>query len=84
MEILMYFILEVPGTVKEEKGYVPRIAKLVDGKLDIFKTDWNWGTNPDIARHCVLDKNKSLKVTEDQKRQFLEKLPDLIRKKVVC
>ena len=51
-----YFILE---TVKDEDGgYVPCIA--VEDEPGYYRTDWNWGTDKDLAEQCVDQKNEAL------------------------
>ena len=52
----VYMILE---TVRaDDGGYIPCIA--VEGVSGYYKTDWNWGTDLELAKKCCNDKNEKL------------------------
>lgn len=68
-EKTMYFIDPMQRTIE---GVVPMIARLRypdgepnKGKIEFFKTDWNWGNDPEIALQCVRDKNEILEADTD-------------------
>lgn len=52
----VYVILE---TVRDtDGGYIPCIVK--DGETGYYKTDWNWGTDLDIAEELADEKNEAM------------------------
>ena len=52
----VYVILE---TVRDsDRGYIPCIA--VEGEHGYHKTDWNWGSDLDIANKICDEKNEKL------------------------
>jgi hypothetical protein len=55
----VYFINELAKD--KDGGYIPCIA--VEGETGYYKTDWNWGTNLDIANQLADEKNLTLGFT---------------------
>ena len=52
----VYVILETERD--GDGGYIPCIA--IEGEFGYHKTDWNWGTDLDIAQKCCDEKNEKL------------------------
>lgn len=55
----VYFLQE---TVRDtDGGYIPCIA--VEGEKGYYRTDWNWGTDKDLAQKICDEKNANLGIT---------------------
>jgi hypothetical protein len=56
---MVYFINELARG--EDNGYIPCIA--VEGEKGYYKTDWNWGSNLELASQIADEKNAALGFT---------------------
>lgn len=55
----VYFINELERA--EDGGYIPCIA--VEGEYGYYPTDWNWGTDLELARQIADQKNEVMGFT---------------------
>lgn len=62
-----YFIQETVRNNKRE--FIPCIA--VEGELGYNLTDWNWGTDREIAEECAKDKNNLLGISEEDASKII-------------
>ena len=60
----VYFIQETVKT--PEGGYIPCIA--IEGESGYYLTDWDWGTDLELAEECAKKKNERLGI-DDQTAQ---------------
>ena len=59
---MVYFIQETVRT--SEGGYIPCIAK--EGETGYYPTDWDWGTDLELAEQCAKKKNERMGISEDE------------------
>lgn len=64
----VYFIMETERT--EAGEFIPCIA--VEGEKGFYRTDWAWGSDPEVAQEIVDKKNADLGI--DSKEAMLIQL----------
>ena len=64
---MVYFIQQ---TVKSSSGgFIPCIA--IEGESGYYPTDWDWGTDLELAEECAREKNERLGITEDEAHKII-------------
>lgn len=58
----VYFICET--VLAEDGGFIPCIAE--EGLPGFYKTDWNWGTDREMAEQIANQKNEAMGFTPKQ------------------